>query len=198
MNLEELEKMVTLQEDIQEIENLQKLYGYYFDSGQAQAVIDLFSENTESVEITDHGVFRGKKGAVHLYSGMAERSNRPAWNFFEIMQSQGVIEVAPDGRTATGRWYTPSFECRPFGGTKKQTWQFGVYNNEYIKENGKWYFKKFHWNLTYWTSFERGFLKVPKLADMPFPHADAPATAYHPYPSGYHVPFPFRHPVTGQ
>jgi hypothetical protein len=118
--------------------------------------------------------------------------------FFEVMQSQGVIEVASDGRTATGRWYTPSFECRPFGGTRVQTWQFGVYDNVYVKENGRWYFKKLHWNITYWTSFERGFLKVPKLSDTPFPHADAPATAYHPYPSGYHVPFPFRHPVTGE
>src|SRR4030065_132353 len=112
----------------------------------------------------------------------------------EGMQPQGVIEVAPDGRTARGRWYTPSFESRPFGGTQKQTWQFGVYDNEYIKENGRWYFKKLHWNLTFWTSYERGFLKVPKLSDTSFPHADAPATAYHPYPSGHHVPYPFKPP----
>jgi hypothetical protein len=149
------------------------------------------------VEITDHGVFRGKAGVERMYAGMVGMK-RPGWMFFEIMQSQGVVTVAPDGKTATGRWYTPAFECRPFGGVKKQTWEFGVYNNEYVKENGKWYFKKFHWNLIYWTSYESGFLKVPKLSDTPFPHADAPATAYHPYPSGYHVPYPFPHPVTGQ
>ncbi|MCJ7605061.1 MAG: nuclear transport factor 2 family protein [Dehalococcoidales bacterium] len=197
MNLEELEKQVTLQEDIQEIENLQKKYGYYFDSQMFAEVIDLFSENTTTVEITDHGVFKGIEGVRRMYSGMIGREI-PGHIFFEVMQSQGVITVAPDGKTATGRWYTPSFEARPFGGTMKQTWQFGVYDNEYIKENGQWYFKKFHWNLTYWTSFESGFLKVPKLMDTPFPHADAPASAYHPYPSGYHVPYPFPHPVTGE
>ena len=176
--LDELEKRVTLMEDIQAIENLQKMYGYYFDTGMYQEVIDLFSEeNTESVEVTDHGVFRGKEGVNRMYAGMVGMK-RPGWMFFEVMQSQGVIEFAPDSKTATGRWYTPSFECRPFGGTKKQTWQFGVYDNAYIKENGKWYFKKLHWSLIYWTSFERGFLKVPKLSDTPFrwksqPHRSA-------------------------
>jgi hypothetical protein len=197
MDLAELEKQITLQEDIQEIENLQKMYGYYFDNAMYQEVMGLFSENVESVEITDHGVFRGKDAVSRMYGGMVGMP-RPGWMFFEVMQSQGVIDVAPDGTTATGRWYTPSFECRPFGGTIKQTWQFGVYDNVYVKENGHWFFKKLHWNITYWTSFERGFLKVPKLSDNPFPHADALATAYHPFPSGYHVPYPFKHPVTGK
>jgi hypothetical protein len=197
MNLEELEKQVTLLEDIEEIENLQKIYGYYFDNLMFNEIIDLFSDNTESVEITDHGIFRGKEGLKRMYSGMVVAS-RPGWIFFEVMQEQGVIEVAPDGKAAKGRWYSPAFEARPFGGTLKATWEFGVYNNEYVKENGKWLFKKFHWNLTFWTSYESGFLKVPKLSDTPFPHADAPATAYHPYPSGYHVPYPWKHPVTGE
>jgi len=50
MNLEELEKQVVRLEDIQEIRNLEKLYGYYFDNQMYAEVIDLFSENTESVE----------------------------------------------------------------------------------------------------------------------------------------------------
>jgi hypothetical protein len=132
MNLEELEKKVQLQEDIQEIENLQKLYGHYFDLGMFEEVMSLFSDNVESVEITDHGVFRGKDSVKRMYSGMVSR-DRPGWMFFEVMQSQGVITVAPDGKTATGRWYTPAFECRPFGGTVKQTWEFGVYDNKYIR-----------------------------------------------------------------
>jgi hypothetical protein len=101
MNLEELEKQVTRLEDIQEIEYLQRMYGYYFDTARYQEVIDLFSENTESVEITDHGVFRGKEAVKKMYGGMVGMP-RPGWMFFEVMQSQGVIEVAPDGRTARG------------------------------------------------------------------------------------------------
>jgi hypothetical protein len=197
MTLEELEKRITLEEDVLAIEDLQKMYGYYFDNHRFAEVIDLFSEQTTTVEITDHGVFRGKEGVKKMYAGMIGRE-MPGYIFFEVMQHQGVVTVAEDGKTATGRFYTPAFECRPFGGGLKQTWEFGVYDNEYIKEDGTWRFLKLHWNLTYWTSYESGFLKVPKLMDTPFPHADAPATAYHPYPSGYHVPYPFKHPVTGE
>ena len=186
-----LDKQVTWLEDVQEIENLQKLYGYFFDNQMYAEVLDLFSENTESVEVTDHGVFLGKKGVVRMYEGMIAWK-RPSWVFFQVMQAQGVITVHPDGKKARGRFYTPSFEARPFGGTYKQTWQFGVYDNKYVKEKGKWLFSKLHWNLTFWTAFEQGWLKVPKLSDTPFPHADAPATAYHPYPSGYKVPFPWE------
>src|SRR5512138_1079008 len=100
MTLAELEAEVTRQEDIQEIENLQRIYGYYFDNSMFAEVIDLFSENTESVEITDHGVFRGKEGLKKMYSGMIGMK-RPGWIFFQVMQEQGVIDVAPDGKTAT-------------------------------------------------------------------------------------------------
>jgi hypothetical protein len=154
-------------------------------------VLDLFSEETESVEVTDHGVFLGKQGVLRMYEGMM-KWKRPSWVFFQVMQAQGVVIVDPDGHTARGRFYTPSFEARPFGGAYKQTWQFGVYDNKYVKENGRWLFSKLHWNLTFWTSFEKGWLEVPKLSDTPFPNADAPATAYHPYPSGYKVPFPWE------
>ena len=78
MDLVELEKQVTLQEDIQEIEHLQRLYGYYFDNGMFQEVMDLFSENVESVEITDHGVFKGRDSVMRMYSGMVGMK-RPGW-----------------------------------------------------------------------------------------------------------------------
>ena len=56
-----LDKQVTWLEDVQEIENLQKLYGYFFDNQMYAEVLDLFSEKTESVEVTDHGVLSGEK-----------------------------------------------------------------------------------------------------------------------------------------
>ena len=73
MDLEELEKAVQLQEDIQEIENLERIYGYYFDNNMWAEIIDLFSDTqTESVEIADHGVSIGicstaaEKGVILL------------------------------------------------------------------------------------------------------------------------------------
>jgi hypothetical protein len=90
-----------------------------------------------------------------------------------------------------------------FGFERGFTWNYwlhGYYENEYIKENGKWLFSKLHWNNTFWTPYEDGWLKTPLLGTMsehPTIKADAPPTAFHPYPSGFHLPYSFRHPVTG-
>ena len=67
MNLAELEAQVTRLEDIHEIENLERIYGFYFDSRKMKEVVDLFSENAESVEIESHGVYYGKAGVIKMY-----------------------------------------------------------------------------------------------------------------------------------
>jgi len=209
--LEELEKRVQMMEDIQEIEDLQRKYGYYFETQRLQDIVDLFSdEHTESVEITDHGLFKGKEGVKRFFLGWLG-GNRPSQlqqnippatgGIVCIFQWQGVISISPDGRTAKGRWNCFDLEARPWAGVMRHYWLHGYYENEYIKENRKWYFKKLHWNNTFWTPYEDGWLKTPLLGNMnehPTIKADAPPTAFHPYPSGYHLPYSFKHPVTGK
>ena len=106
--LEELEKQVQLQEDIQAIENLQKTYSYYFESQKLREIIDLFSDNAESVEITDHGLFKGKEGVKKLFWDWIGGGGRPrgapmSGGIVRIFQLQGVVDVAADGKTARGR-----------------------------------------------------------------------------------------------
>ena len=202
MNLEELEKQVQRAEDIQEIEHLQRIYGYYFDTHQWQNIVDLFSDNTESVEIVDHGVFYGKKGVERVYLniiGAVGREPRPPWVAFVVMQIGGVVDVAPDGRTAKGRWQTWLFEAKSYGAYPRQEWLHGYYENKYVKENGKWKFSLLHWNNTLCSPVEDGWLNLPLMGWMPIPDADAPPTAFHPYP--YHrnnVPYHYQHPIIGE
>ena len=204
MTLEELEKQVQLQEDIQEIENLQRTYSYYFESQNLKGIIDLFSDDAESVEITDHGLFKGKEGVKKLFWDWIGGGGRPRppmpGGIVRIFQLQGVITVDDDGKNAKGRWSCLDLEARPYGGVFRNYWLHGYYENEYVKENGKWLFRKFHWNNTFWTPYESGWLKTPLLGKMeehPTVKADGPPTTFHPYPSGYRVPYHFKHPVTG-
>jgi hypothetical protein len=92
-------------------------------------------------------------------------------------------------------------EARPIAslheGGLRQTWLHGIYENEYVKEDGKWKIKKLHFNLVFRTPFEEGWLKVPLLGRLDRPDADAPAPHFRPYPSGYHLPYHFNHPITG-
>jgi hypothetical protein len=85
----------------------------------------------------------------------------------------------------------------PVGGLPRQQWLHGYYENEFVKENGKWFFRKLHWNVTFYTSFEAGWVRIPLLGLLTMEAADAPPTAFHPYPSGYRVPYHYPHPITG-
>lgn len=204
MNLEELEKQVQLAEDIQEIEHLQRTYGYYFDNNMWAEIVDLFSEEqTESVEIADHGVFYGKKGIRRIYWDMFNGGDvprqTPPWMQFIVMQIGAVIDVSPDGTKANGRWQTWLCEAKPYGAYPRAEWLHGYYENKYVKENGKWLFSKLHWNNTFCSPVEDGWLNLPLMGWMPLPDADEPPSAFHPYP--YHVnnvPYHFKHPVTGK
>jgi hypothetical protein len=201
MDLEELEKQVTRLEDIKQIEDLQRIYAYYFDSQQAQKVVDLFSDNAVSVEIESHGIFLGKEGIRRFYWDDIGRKGQPQppWLMkLLIIQIGGVVDVAPDGKTAKGRWQTWLPEVMPSAAGPRQVWLHGYYENEYVKENGRWLFSKLYWNCTFYTTYETGWMKFPMVGIFPFPDMDEPPTAFRPYPSGYHVPYHFKHPTTGE
>ncbi len=210
MTLEELEAEVTRLEDIYEIENLERIYGYYFDTRQMDKIYDLFSENTESVEIESHGQYLGKEGVRKMYLQAVGGAQRPTsqdesaprratvGGGTTIIQIGGVVTLAPDGKTAKGRWHTWLAETFPFGGVMGQYWLHGYYENEFIKENGKWLFQKLYWNTTFYTRFETGWLIQPLVGLLPMPKPDNPPTAFLPYPSGYHLPYSFPHPITGE
>jgi hypothetical protein len=114
------------------------------------------------------------------------------------MQIGAIIDVAPDGKTAKGRWQTWLFESKPYGAFPRAEYLHGYYENKYVKENGKWKFSLLHWNNTFCSPVEDGWLKLPLMGWMPLPNADAPPTAFHPYPDHIHnVPYHYRHPFTG-
>jgi hypothetical protein len=202
--LEELQKRIQRLEDIKQIEKLQRIYGYYRDYEEWEKVVDLFSDNAASVEECDYGVYKGKAGVrryyIDLLKGGKDAKLRPGYMSIG-MQIQGVVTVADDGQTAKGRWYGFFVEARPtltlHDGELRQLWAHGIYENEYVKENGKWLFSKLHWNNTFCSPVEDGWLNLPLMGWMPLPDADAPPTAFRPYP--YHrgnVPYHYQHPVT--
>jgi hypothetical protein len=211
MDLDRLDADITRQEDILAIENLERIYGYYFDTRQMKKIVDLFSDDhTDFVEIESHGRFFGKDGVKRMYiqavggepsteagtQPQVQTRARATGGITVIIQIDGVVTVAPDGLTAKGRWHTWLAESFPFAGTLGQYWLHGYYENEFIKEKGGWFFTRLFWNTTYYTRFETGWMVQPIVGFLPMPNPDLPATAFHPYPSGYHFPYSFPHPIT--
>lgn len=206
--LEELQHRIERLDAIKQIEKLQRIYGYYWDYSEWGMIVDLFADSAESVEIADHGVYKGKEGVrrfyIDLMKGGPEGETRPGWMSIN-MQLQGVITVSDDGQSANGRWYGFMMEARPTAslrdGELTQTWGHGVYENQYVKENNIWKISKLHFFLNFRTPYEDGWLKVPVVGhhgpdkDVP---PDEPPTVFEPYPSPVRLMPHFKHPVTGE
>ena len=120
------------------------------------------------------------------------------WVEFIITPIGGVVDVNPDGKTAKTRFQAWLCESKQYGAYPRQEWLHGYYDNRYVKEDGKWLFSRLDWNNTICSPFEDGWLKNPLMEWMPVTNADAPPTAFHPYPYRYKVPYTFSHPITGE
>ena len=183
-------------EDQSAIENLQAMYGYYFDTGRWSEVADLFTK-TGSFEYGQRGVYVGQervRRALLLFGteglGAARLNNH--------MQLQNVIVVAPDGRTATGRWQGMVMLSEP---GQNGVWGVGIYENEYAKVGNKWLISKLHFYPTALTDYDQGWMKsqlpMEGMSAL-FPPDRPPTEVYRTLPGNYIPPFSFPHPVTGK
>jgi hypothetical protein len=194
MSAKDLEKRLQRVEDILEIDKLEKIYGYYLDNGQNGKILDMFSDDAESVEISDRGVFRGKAGIRKFFlryldnNEQADLKEFPHGRLLVHQQHQGVIDVAPDGRTAKGRWYLLMIQAWPVEGRERSVIGHGVYENEFVKENGRWKFRKMFMSLNFRSPIGEGWTTTPVVSPGRSPLSDAPPTAYHPYPEVQMVP----------
>lgn len=194
ITIEELAAKIQRVEDIQEINKLENLYGYYLDGKMWNEVIDLFSDQAISLEVSDRGLFKGKEGVRRFFSRFMKSKGRED-NYGWIVihhQLQGTVDVAPDGKTAKGRWYLLTITARDIDGgigkaegasNLKSCIGHAVYENEFIKEDGKWKFLKVQMSLHFMSPIEGGWTQTPVVGMGRSPESDAPVSFYHPYPN---------------
>jgi len=195
-----LERQVQELRDIRDIERLQRAYGFYLDNRHWDDVVSLFAENTESLEISDSGVYLGKAGVERFFKGFLGRGGLPPGSgaLGIHMQLQGIVTRDEGGLTAQGRWQCVMLLSVPLNGELTAMLGHGVYENEYIKENGIWKFRKMHFYLTFRSPLDKGWVKMPVVHSMARGTPDLPTTVYKPLPENYQVPFHYKNPVTGK
>ncbi|MGH8227811.1 MAG: nuclear transport factor 2 family protein [Steroidobacteraceae bacterium] len=216
--VERLTREVAVLEDTQAIRRVQFAYGYYMDKGLYREVVDLFAQDGE-VHFMG-GVFRGKeRGVRRLYidrfrTAFTHGRNGPVFGFMlEHLQLQDIVDVAPDRRTAQGRFrcfmQAGSHESNPDRAPQLplQWWEAGVYENTYVREGGVWKLKILDYRLSWQADYEQGWAHS-KPYEGPFftktypedpggPDEIVPGpTAF--WPETAVVPFHFPHPVTGK
>lgn len=205
--IEQLEaqlKEMQLLKDAEEIKKLQRAYGFYLEHWMAEEVIDCFSDSPDVVLSLYEGTWLGKEGVRRYF----DRGWEVTPEFLhQVMQVSPIVDVAPDGLTARGRWYSWGACAMPSGEAMRQYFMGGIYETEYIKEDGKWKILKLSYSLNIaappgdgWVAPERLAKTAPgqrRSYDGPEPDI-APHGMDSRYPSGYIFPFHYRHPVTGK
>lgn len=183
-----------------QIEKVQRAYGYYVDKAQWPEVANLFAANG-TYEIGGRGVFVGPRRVLeYLVKGLGPigMSGRTG-QLIDHQQFQGIVDVAPDGKTARGRW-----TAFVMGGTASGAGVWGdcYYENTYINDHGVWKLDHVRAAFNMYAPYKGGWKdgSVPNTRPDSFaPPPDLPPSqVYLTYPSFYVLPFHYANPVTGQ
>jgi hypothetical protein len=167
-----VQHQLALVEDAAAIRKLQHLYGYFIDNCLYEETVDLFAD--EGVVRFFGGIWKGKEGVRRLYVGRFRKRftddyNGPVTGFLlEHPQMQDVVDVTPDRKTAKAR-----FRCMMQAGRHaahggpRQWWEGGLYENEYVREDGVWKIKLLNYAPQWHADYETGWAQT-KPSYLPF------------------------------
>ncbi len=197
--IKKLEARLQRLEDIEAINVLQRTYGYLLDKGLWEDMADLFTENG-TIEIGGRGVYVGRK-RIHpfLRDVMGKGSDGLApGQLMNHMQLQGIVSVEEGANVAHGRWRA-WIQSGQHG--ERGEYAEGVYENEYVRDNGVWKISRLTWFATYYTPADKGVgketLPLSAITDS-FPPDLPPTHKYTALPGHFIPPFHYNHPVTGK
>ena len=200
--LQELEARVHRLESTAAIERLQRIYGYYLDNRMWQEIVDLFTEDGE-VEIGRRGIYRGREQLRTFFVDVLGRgrSGRQRNELHNHIQIQGIVTLAEPPHRALGRFRAlAQFAGELADGSPGTGWAEGVYENQYVQEDGAWRIRTLRWTPSFYgklpvEAIAAGRPSAPPSSQFP---PSAPST-YGPDQSGsWNPPFHYPHPITGR
>ena len=190
--LDALDARITRLEDLNDIERLQRSYGYFVDKAQWTQLSELFADDA-TLEIGGKGVFTGKDRVLaYMQLSFSKDGIRPGV-LINHMQFQPIPDVSADGQTG---WIRSRAYVMANGG-----WGLPLYEDEFVKKDGVWKISRLTGPFTMYADWEGwGKNATPNTWPDKFgPPPDLPpTTVYLTYPAYYIVPFHYPHPVTGE
>ena len=190
-----LAQEIQLLEDENAIEILQRTYGFYTDKQLWTQAADLFADDG-TIEVGNRGVYVGKARVLAYLRHLGPEFPQQG-RLFDQMQLQPIVHVAPDGLSAKARWHMFAQEARH---GEFARWGLGVYENEYVKQDGVWKIKSLHQYTRMYTPYEDGWGKTALPLAGPFadlPPDRPPSARYTTYPAVFAAPFHYENPVGG-
>lgn len=180
-------------------------------------VVDLFSDRPDAYFQFLNGRFIGKESIRRIYVGRFGKAfvggrNGPVDGFLlDHLMAQDVADYQPSTSTVKLRARTfmsaGTHETLPadFPGGYRQWWEGGVYENEYVEEDGVWKILKLRYYPFWHGRFTEGWQHCseyvplytgtyPAVEDGP----DELVENFRLWPDTRVVPFHYPHPVTGK
>jgi hypothetical protein len=190
--------------------------------------VDLFANHPDTYVQFLNGRFRGRAGVKRLYidrfaANFVQGRNGPVHGFLlDHLQAQDIVDyVAPPAGSDQPAKAKARFRALMSAGTHesmppealvqrglRQWWEGGVYENEYIKEDGVWKIFRLRYYPFWHGVFEKGWQYTPPDFVPPFSKTLADGDPLGPdellqnderlWPDTRVVPFHYVHPVTGE
>ena len=159
-------------ESIREVKNLQRSYAQYAQFGLWNAMGELFAD--DGVYIFDGQVKLAETAsgpeaiAGYLrarYGGGSEGAAADRLSTFLV--ENPIVNLSEDGESAKGRWNVMIFHGKQGAGL----FEGGIFENEYVRENGVWKFARLHYYPQFDGPFDTGWLNWGR--------GDLPIVPYH-------------------
>ncbi|MDQ2640714.1 MAG: nuclear transport factor 2 family protein [Pseudomonadota bacterium] len=182
--------------DETEVQNLQHAFGYYLDRKLWDDVADLFTAGG-SLELGGRGTYVGREHILKALTTFHGPTPLKRGELFDHLLFGTVVTIAPDGLRAAAR----TVQLAQLGQTGEfAKWELGVFENQFVKEQGKWKLGAVRYFPRVSTDYDLGWAQdaqpAPK-ASREFP-PDRKPVAFASYPKLQSVAPGFLHPVTGR
>jgi hypothetical protein len=160
-----LEAGIQAEEAIRAVKRLQHTYGHYLEFGLWSDLADLFAESAvgqfQSVTI---------KGKPNLRKYFLDQSGRTVPGIANGQLNshlflQPIITLGADGKTAKGAWHEMALLGK-YGSSA--SWLGGVYENEYILQNGVWKISRIRYYRQYSGAYDDYGHKAPPRWDIAY------------------------------
>ena len=148
--IDRLEALTERVEALSAIKRLQHAYGHYSELGLWHDFADLFAD-TGIGYYTPGALNREGIRSLFLKEVGDGRVGLADGRIYPHISMQPVITLAADGRSARGRWHIMAM----LGGYgTSASWAGGVYENQYVRENGVWKMQEVRYHPQYSGRYE--------------------------------------------
>jgi len=150
MNLEDLERRLRVLEDIEAIKKLKARYCAYCDNNyDADGIAALFTEDA----VWDGGNFGRYEGREAIRTFFRGAPRIFPFAIHQVMNP--IIEV--EGEQAKGQWYL--FQPATLAEGNQAVWLAARYEEEYVKVESEWKFKRLKVLPSFLTPYDQGWVK---------------------------------------